>query len=208
MVVWVECTSHHQQNKMRYVAAYLLAVLGGNPNPTVASIEKILASVGIECDQGQAQYMVDACNGRDVEDIIAQGLEKIEAMCGSGTPSVVNETNTTALPSTTATPAPEPSKVSELPGGDDDPNDMDMVRICVGLQILTLFFDTYFPFSLSTYSASKVSASERNDFFSVVLFGSKNKVILQISNFDLLWKNEDEKISLSMVSYGWKCTSN
>lgn len=35
---------------MRYVAAYLLAVLGGNANPSAKDIKTILGSVGIEAD--------------------------------------------------------------------------------------------------------------------------------------------------------------
>lgn len=35
---------------MRYVAAYLLAVLGGNGNPSAKDIKSILDSVGIEAD--------------------------------------------------------------------------------------------------------------------------------------------------------------
>lgn len=35
---------------MRYVAAYLLAALGGNDNPQAKDIKKILDSVGIEAD--------------------------------------------------------------------------------------------------------------------------------------------------------------
>lgn len=35
---------------MRYVAAYLLAALGGNENPEAKDIKKILDSVGIEAD--------------------------------------------------------------------------------------------------------------------------------------------------------------
>lgn len=35
---------------MRYVAAYLLAVLGGSENPEAKDIKKILDSVGIEAD--------------------------------------------------------------------------------------------------------------------------------------------------------------
>lgn len=36
---------------MRYVAAYLLAALGGKENPNSSDIKKILESVGIEADQ-------------------------------------------------------------------------------------------------------------------------------------------------------------
>lgn len=37
--------------RMRYVAAYLLAALGGNENPNSSDIQKILGSVGIEADE-------------------------------------------------------------------------------------------------------------------------------------------------------------
>jgi large subunit ribosomal protein LP2 len=65
---------------MRYAAAYLLAVLGGNSSPDVAAIAKILGSVGIECDQNRAQKVVDACKGRDVNEIIAGGMIKIDGV--------------------------------------------------------------------------------------------------------------------------------
>lgn len=35
---------------MRYVAAYLLAALGGNASPSAKDIKNILGSVGIEAD--------------------------------------------------------------------------------------------------------------------------------------------------------------
>lgn len=35
---------------MRYVAAYLLAVLGGNTKPSAKDIKTILGSVGIEAE--------------------------------------------------------------------------------------------------------------------------------------------------------------
>ena len=35
---------------MRYVAAYLLAVLGGKPNPGKEDIQKILESIGLDVD--------------------------------------------------------------------------------------------------------------------------------------------------------------
>lgn len=36
--------------RMRYVAAYLLAALGGTENPEAKDIKKILESVGVDCD--------------------------------------------------------------------------------------------------------------------------------------------------------------
>lgn len=58
---------------MRYVAAYLLAALGGNKNPSVADIEKILGSVGIEVDKERAKKVISELNGKDVNDVIASG---------------------------------------------------------------------------------------------------------------------------------------
>jgi large subunit ribosomal protein LP2 len=63
---------------MRYTAAYLLAILGGNPSPDVAAIAKILGSVGIECDENRAQQVVNACKGQDVNELIASGMVKID----------------------------------------------------------------------------------------------------------------------------------
>lgn len=40
---------------MRYVAAYLLAALGGKENPNGGDIKKILESVGIEADETRMQ---------------------------------------------------------------------------------------------------------------------------------------------------------
>ena len=58
---------------MRYVAAYLLAALGGNKNPSVADIEKILGSVGIEVDQERAKKVISELNGKDVNNVIESG---------------------------------------------------------------------------------------------------------------------------------------
>ncbi|CAF3675121.1 unnamed protein product [Rotaria sp. Silwood1] len=73
---------------MRYSAAYLLAILGGNSSPDVAAIAKIIGSVGIECDEQRAQKVIDACKGKDVNEIIAEGLKKIDGVALTSTPMV------------------------------------------------------------------------------------------------------------------------
>lgn len=45
-------------SRMRYVAAYLLAVLGGNESPTSKDLKKILDSVGIETDDERLNKVV------------------------------------------------------------------------------------------------------------------------------------------------------
>lgn len=59
---------------MRYVSAYLLAVLGGNKNPSKDDITKILSSVGIEVDAEKLSKVITALNGKSVEELIAQGI--------------------------------------------------------------------------------------------------------------------------------------
>lgn len=58
---------------MRYVAAYLLAVLGGKTSPSQNDIEKILSSVGIEADGEKLKKVITELNGKSVDDVIAQG---------------------------------------------------------------------------------------------------------------------------------------
>ena len=58
---------------MRYVAAYLLAVLGGNEHPTEADIKKILSSVGIDTDAESVKKVVAQLKGKNLEQLIAEG---------------------------------------------------------------------------------------------------------------------------------------
>lgn len=55
------------RDRMRYVASYLLAALGGNASPSAKDIKKILDSVGIEADDDR--------------------LNKVAAPLGSGVPA-------------------------------------------------------------------------------------------------------------------------
>ncbi|CAF0792655.1 unnamed protein product [Adineta steineri] len=69
---------------MRYAAAYVLAILGGVATPDVATVSKILGSVGIDCDKTKAQKVIDSCKGKDIEQIIAEGTKKLSALPAAG----------------------------------------------------------------------------------------------------------------------------
>ncbi|XP_022668227.1 60S acidic ribosomal protein P2-like [Varroa jacobsoni] len=69
---------------MRYVAAYLLAGLGGNANPSAADIEKILSSVGIEVDKDKLKKVVSEMNGKDIQELIREGSEKLASVPAGG----------------------------------------------------------------------------------------------------------------------------
>ncbi|CAB0033031.1 unnamed protein product [Trichogramma brassicae] len=65
---------------MRYVAAYLLAVLGGKASPSQNDLEKILSSVGIEADAERLQHVLKSLNGKDIEEVIADGRKMLSSM--------------------------------------------------------------------------------------------------------------------------------
>ena len=65
---------------MRYVASYLLAALGGNSSPSAKDIKKILDSVGIEADDDWLNKVISELNGKNIEDVIAQGEVVFEAL--------------------------------------------------------------------------------------------------------------------------------
>jgi large subunit ribosomal protein LP2 len=85
---------------MRYAAAYVLATLAGNTNPDVSTISKILGSVGIDCDNAKAQKVIDACKGKNVDQIIEEGTKKLSSLPAGG--GAVASTGGAAAPATAA----------------------------------------------------------------------------------------------------------
>ena len=84
-MLWYYVSCHKDLNKMRYVAAYLLAVLGGNENPGAADIKKILASVGIDADEEKLTKVISELKGKNINEVIAEGQSKLSAVpCGGG----------------------------------------------------------------------------------------------------------------------------
>uniref|UniRef100_A0A8C5JZB9 Large ribosomal subunit protein P2 n=1 Tax=Jaculus jaculus TaxID=51337 RepID=A0A8C5JZB9_JACJA len=73
---------------MRYVSSYLLAALGGTSSPSTKDIKEILDSEGIEADDDRLNKVISEPNGKNIEDVIAQGIGKLasvpagEAVCG------------------------------------------------------------------------------------------------------------------------------
>lgn len=69
---------------MRHIAAYLLATLGGNDQPSAADIKKILSSVGVETDNTQLESLLDAIGGNDINKLISDGLSKLATVPTGG----------------------------------------------------------------------------------------------------------------------------
>merc|ERR1712156_500178 len=70
--------------RMRYVAAYLLCALGGNDSPSAKDLEKVLSSVGIEAEAAQIKKVIDELKGKNVEELIEAGSEKLASVPSGG----------------------------------------------------------------------------------------------------------------------------
>ena len=69
---------------MRYVAAYLLAALGGNEKPSADDIKKILSSVGVSAEDDKIKIVIDQLAGKAIEEVIAEGVEKLASVPSGG----------------------------------------------------------------------------------------------------------------------------
>ena len=62
---------------MRHLAVYLLLVAGGNQNPCADDITSALSSVGIDADDERLSQLLADLEGKDINEIIALGTEKL-----------------------------------------------------------------------------------------------------------------------------------
>ncbi|KAK4772481.1 hypothetical protein SAY86_014256 [Trapa natans] len=107
---------------MKVIAAYLLAVLGGNTAPSAKDLKHILGSVGIEADDDRIELLLSEVKGKDITDLIASGREKLASVPSGGGVAV------SAVPGgggggAAAAAAEEPKKeekVEEKEESDDD----------------------------------------------------------------------------------------
>ncbi|KAG9467598.1 large ribosomal subunit protein P2-like [Eleutherodactylus coqui] len=97
---FVSCTDL----KMRYVAAYLLATLGGNSSPSAKDIKKILSSVGVDADDERVSKVVSELGGKDLEGVINSGLSKL---CSVPSGGAVAAAPASAAPAAGGAAAPE-----------------------------------------------------------------------------------------------------
>jgi large subunit ribosomal protein LP2 len=65
---------------MKHVAAYMLATLGGNEQPSSEDIKMILSAAGIACEVERAQELVSALSGKNVDEVVSAGMSKLASM--------------------------------------------------------------------------------------------------------------------------------
>ncbi|KAL7906336.1 60s acidic ribosomal domain-containing protein [Trichoderma velutinum] len=69
---------------MKHLAAYLLLNLGGNASPSAEDIKTVLSSVGIEAEDERLEKLISELSGKDVNELIAAGSEKLASVPSGG----------------------------------------------------------------------------------------------------------------------------
>ncbi|KMT06836.1 hypothetical protein BVRB_7g159910 [Beta vulgaris subsp. vulgaris] len=104
---------------MKVVAAYLLACLGGNANPSASDLKSIFNAVGIEADDKRIELFMSQVKGKDITELIAAGREKL-ASVPSGGACVAAAPGAAAGGAAPAAEAQKEEKVEEKEESDDD----------------------------------------------------------------------------------------
>ncbi|KAM3935434.1 uncharacterized protein RB166_002677 [Leptodactylus fuscus] len=106
---------------MRYVAAYLLATLGGNSSPSAKDIKKILSSVGIDADDERVNKIVSELDGKDLDGLISSGLSKL---CSVPSGGAVAAAPASAAPAAGGAAAPEKKEEEKKEESEESDEDM------------------------------------------------------------------------------------
>ncbi|EEB07766.1 60S acidic ribosomal protein P2 [Schizosaccharomyces japonicus yFS275] len=69
---------------MKYLAAYLLLTTGGKASPAAADVESVLSAVGIEAESERIESLIKELSGKDLEQLIAEGAEKLATVPSGG----------------------------------------------------------------------------------------------------------------------------
>ncbi|XP_059137502.1 large ribosomal subunit protein P2-like [Peromyscus eremicus] len=98
---------------MRYVASYLLAALGGNSSPSAKDIKKILdRQRGHRGGDDRLNKVISELNGKNMEDVIAQGVGKLASVPAGGAVAV-SAAPGSAAPAAGSAPAAAEEKTDE-----------------------------------------------------------------------------------------------
>jgi len=69
---------------MKYLSAYMLAVMGGNTSPSADDVKGILSAVGAEVDDSILEKLLSELSGKDINEVIAEGMTKFSAVPSGG----------------------------------------------------------------------------------------------------------------------------
>ncbi|GAB0490334.1 hypothetical protein MMPV_001568 [Pyropia vietnamensis] len=69
---------------MKYLSAYMLAVMGGNTSPSADDVKGILGAVGAEVDDAILDKLMSELSGKDINEVIAEGMTKFSSVPSGG----------------------------------------------------------------------------------------------------------------------------
>ncbi|CAO3667338.1 unnamed protein product [Umbelopsis vinacea] len=72
---------------MKYLAAYLLLRAGGKDAPVADNVKTLLESVGVEADSDRLSSLISALEGKNIDEIIAEGKAKLSSVPSGGAAS-------------------------------------------------------------------------------------------------------------------------
>ncbi|KEH42065.1 putative ribosomal protein L12 family [Medicago truncatula] len=105
---------------MKVVAAYLLAVLGGDNTPSAKTIKDILGSVGADAEDNRIESFLSEIKGKDIAEVIASGREKLASVPSGGGGVAVAAAPASGGAAPAAAEAKKEEKVEEKEESDDD----------------------------------------------------------------------------------------
>ncbi|KZM27240.1 60S acidic ribosomal protein P2 [Ascochyta rabiei] len=105
---------------MKHLAAYLLLGLGGNTSPSAADVKAVLESVGIEADESRLDTLISELEGKDINELIASGSEKLASVPSGGAGGAAAASGGAAAAGGAADAPAEEAKEEEKEESDDD----------------------------------------------------------------------------------------
>lgn len=71
---------------MKYLAAYLLLLQGGNESPSASEIKNLIESVGIESDESRVSALLSSLKDKSIENLVVEGQAKLAFVPAGGAP--------------------------------------------------------------------------------------------------------------------------
>ncbi|KZT27850.1 ribosomal protein 60S [Neolentinus lepideus HHB14362 ss-1] len=105
---------------MLHLAAYLLLQIGGKASPTADDVKKVLSAVGIEADEERLEKLISELEGKDVNELIAEGSSKLASVPAGGAAVSAAPAAGAAAAGAAAAEEAEEKKEEEKEESDDD----------------------------------------------------------------------------------------
>ncbi|KAL2269762.1 hypothetical protein VTJ83DRAFT_1946 [Remersonia thermophila] len=105
---------------MKHLAAYLLLGLAGNASPSADDIKGVLSSVGIEADGERLEKLLSELEGKDINQLIADGSAKLASVPSGGAAAGAAAGGAAAGGAAAEAPKEEEKKEEEKEESDED----------------------------------------------------------------------------------------